>query len=574
MTSTSPLPSGVLPLVPGDPSHLGPFRLFGRLGSGGMGVVYAAVDGNDRRAAVKCVHRSHAADREFRARFAREVRLVRRVRAKSVPAFLGADTRADLPWLATEYVPGPTLDRHVREHGPLRGMDVSVFARGVAEALVAVHAAGVVHRDLKPGNVILSPEGPKVLDFGIARAAEESALTRTGGLVGTPGWISPEQYGGAEATERSDVFAWAGLVAYAATGNGPFGEGTSDVVAARVLSEPPSLVGVAEPLRGLLERALDKDPGRRPTAVEAVAAIEPVGGTFTGAPRALAESAEAWSGYAPPRRSWPRRHRRALSLGAAGLTLALVAGVGLWALSEGRLAGDGATGNVAGGTGSEGEPVGGAGGGGSIPADVPEEYRDLYENGIVTVAPDENAGDTLVRTIGSDGGGDALDQVRLDMSEHTWSYNMSPTITVTAEYLLDFGELRIHSNDFAMVERIEPEDTHLTTVPANSGGTLAVLSPEEPTAEFSLVFVTGGNASERDDVFAVYYVPGEVAHGGTRPEVGYPGGLCYLWRGAGMSESYGVPDPEEPTPFDATLSEGSPTNGCVYGPNKDLLSNG
>ncbi|WP_232532371.1 serine/threonine-protein kinase [Nocardiopsis dassonvillei] len=265
-----PLPPGVLPLASDEPRRVGPFRVVGRIGSGGMGVVYAALDDADRRVAVKCVHRVYAGDGEFRERFAREVALVRRVRAACVPGFLGADTRAEVPWLATEYVPGPTLDARVRARGPLTGAALTAFALGVAEALTAIHGAGVVHRDLKPGNVILSPSGPRVLDFGIARTVDGTALTRTGGLVGTPGWTSPEQYAGGEATDRSDMFAWGGLTAFAATGRNPFGAGGTDTLVPRVLSEPPDLEGLPGALRALVERALDKDPARRPDAAAAL----------------------------------------------------------------------------------------------------------------------------------------------------------------------------------------------------------------------------------------------------------------------------------------------------------------
>ncbi|SIO85219.1 putative serine/threonine protein kinase [Nocardiopsis sp. JB363] len=544
-----------------------------------MGVVYAALDGRDRRAAVKCVHRSHTADQGFRDRFAREVRLVRRVRATALPTFLDADTRADSPWLATEYVPGPTLDEYVRGHGPLRGDSLIAFALGTAEALTAIHSVGVVHRDLKPGNVILAPDGPKVLDFGIARAVEESALTRTGGLVGTPGWISPEQYRGADATDRSDVFAWGALVAYAATGVGPFGAAASDVLVSRVLSDPPSLDGVPETLRGVVERALAKEPGLRPDAAGLL--TEPV--LAVPAPRAVATSAEPapdrsvdpWREHAPPRRSWARRHRGALAVGAAGFVLALMAGTGVWSMVDERLGGgtddpaDGSTvdDGTAGGGGTEGETTDAA-----VPDDVPEEYRSLYESGNVTVAPDPEAGDTLVRAIEPAEGGEALDQVRLHMGGHSWSDTMNLTVTVTAEYLPDFGELRLHSNDFAKVERIDPEDESLTTTPANSGGTLATLSPEEPTAEFSVSFMSLSNGVPHDMYFAVYYTPTAVVRESARPEVDYTGGLCYLWRGPG--DSFNAPDPEEVTPIDAALSGGSPVNSCVYGPEQDLLQEG
>ncbi|WP_152486192.1 serine/threonine-protein kinase, partial [Nocardiopsis lucentensis] len=263
-------PFGLRPLTADEPRRVGSFRVVGRIGAGGMGSVYAALDDADRRVAVKCVHRVYAADAEFRQRFAREVALVRRVSAVCVPSFVDADPEADLPWLATEYVPGPTLHEHVGGNGPLAGDALPALAVGSAEALAAIHAAGVVHRDLKPGNVILSPEGPRVLDFGIARAVEETALTRTGGLVGTPGWIAPEQYRGAPATDRSDIYAWGGLVAFAATGRHPHGSGTSSTMAARILSEPPDLDGVPAGLREVLERALDKDPERRPDAATAM----------------------------------------------------------------------------------------------------------------------------------------------------------------------------------------------------------------------------------------------------------------------------------------------------------------
>ena len=578
MTRTSDLPVGVLPLVPDDPAHLGPFRVLGRLGAGGMGVVYAALDGRDRRAAVKCVHRSHTADQGFRDRFAREVRLVRRVRATALPTFLDADTRADSPWMATEYVPGPTLDEYVRGYGPLRGDALTSFAVDVAEALAAIHSADVVHRDLKPGNVILSPDGPKVLDFGIARAVEETALTRAGGLVGTPGWISPEQYRGADATDRSDVFAWAGLVAYAATGHGPFGTAASDVLVSRVLFDAPSLEGLPIGLRGLVERALDKEPVRRP---DAVGLLNEPGLTAPG-PRAIATSAEPvpdpefdpWRAHAPRRRSWARRHRTALTIGAAGLALVLAAGTGVWAVADGRLGG-GPTGDptdaqeTSDGTVSGEELADDA-----VPEDVPDEYRGLYETGTVTVVPDPEVGDVLVRALETDGGGETLDQVRLDMGEHSWSDTMNLTVTVTAEYLPDFGGLRLHSNDFVKVERIEPEEEYLTTTAANSGGTLAALSPEEPTAEFEVTFMSRSNGSQLDDMFAVYYTPTAAVPDDTRPEVGYPGGLCYPWRGPGVGEVGGAPEPEEATPLDATLTDGSPVNSCVYGPNKDAAEEG
>ncbi|GHD86118.1 serine/threonine-protein kinase [Streptomyces naganishii] len=259
----------VLPARPGDPSCVGPYRIIGRLGSGGMGTVYAGLDAGGLRVAVKVIHPAQAEDPEFRARFRWEVQLSARVQGPCLLPLLAADTEADAPWLATAYAPGPTLSGYLAEHGPLTGGTLYAFATGTAQALAAVHAAGVVHRDVKPQNVILTPAGPRVLDFGIARAADGTSVTRTGVMTGTPGWISPEYYRTSEAGPEGDLFAWGALVAYAATGRLPFGTGAPDVVAFRVLSGEPDLGEVPEAVREVVEKALAKDPAERITAESA-----------------------------------------------------------------------------------------------------------------------------------------------------------------------------------------------------------------------------------------------------------------------------------------------------------------
>ncbi|MGQ4383477.1 serine/threonine-protein kinase [Streptomyces sp. SAS_270] len=257
----------VQPARPGDPSRIGPYRIIGRLGAGGMGTVHAGLTADGLRVAVKVIHPAQAEDPEFRARFRREVQLSARVQGACLVPLLAADPEAAAPWLTTAYAPGPTLDQHLFEQGPLTGGTLYAFATGTAQALAAIHEAGVVHRDVKPQNVILTPAGPRVLDFGIARAADGTSVTRTGVMTGTPGWISPEYYRAGMAGPEGDMFAWGALVAYAATGHLPFGTGTPDVVAFRVISGDPDLDGVPEELRQLLERALAKDPSDRMTAV-------------------------------------------------------------------------------------------------------------------------------------------------------------------------------------------------------------------------------------------------------------------------------------------------------------------
>src|SRR5690625_2201393 len=192
------LPPELVPLRADDPAAIGPFRLAGRLGAGGMGTVYGGLDGAGRCIAVKVVHARFAERGDYRERFAYEADLVRRIDAECAPAFLGADPHAPTPWLATEFVPGRTLRAHVREFGPLEGAALLSFAAGTAEALGAVHGAGILHRDIKPGNVMLAPQGPRLLDFGIARAVEDTRTEE--GLFGTPGWLAPEQMAGTPAS--------------------------------------------------------------------------------------------------------------------------------------------------------------------------------------------------------------------------------------------------------------------------------------------------------------------------------------------------------------------------------------
>ncbi|WP_116246346.1 protein kinase [Nocardiopsis sp. FIRDI 009] len=255
------------PLTPGDPPHIGPHRLLARLGAGGMGEVYLARTPDGHLCALKVVKEDLAFDTQFRARFGREVRAARLVRGPFTPAVVDADPDAPAPWMATEYVPGPTLKEAVLAGGPFPEPSLRVLAVGLARALGTVHAAGIVHRDLKPANVLLSPRGPQVIDFGIARAVEGTVLTRTGQTLGTPAYTSPEQITGDEVSPRSDVFSMAGTVVFAASGEPPFGAGHPSAVLHRVLSEAPRLDRVPEGLlRDLVAVCLAKDPKARPDA--------------------------------------------------------------------------------------------------------------------------------------------------------------------------------------------------------------------------------------------------------------------------------------------------------------------
>ncbi|MFD9461739.1 serine/threonine-protein kinase [Streptomyces sp. NPDC060027] len=251
-----------------DPRVVGSFRLHRRLGAGGMGVVYLGSDRRGQRVALKVIRPDLAEDQEFRSRFAREVSAARRIRGGCTARLVAADLEADRPWFATQYVPGPSLHDKVAEEGPLSAADVAAVGAALSEGLVAVHEAGVVHRDLKPSNILLSPKGPRIIDFGIAWATGASTLTHVGTAVGSPGFLAPEQVRGAAVTPATDVFALGATLAYAATQDSPFGQGSSEVMLYRVVHEEPHLHGVPDALAPLVRACLAKDPEERPSTLQ------------------------------------------------------------------------------------------------------------------------------------------------------------------------------------------------------------------------------------------------------------------------------------------------------------------
>ncbi|MGN9782248.1 tetratricopeptide repeat protein [Nonomuraea sp. ZG12] len=253
------------PLRVGDPLQVGPYRLQGRLGGGGMGQVFLGRSRGGRPVAVKVVRPELAHDEGFRRRFAIEVEAARLVGGFYTAQVVDADTDADQPWLATDYIPGPSLQQAVAAHGPLPPAAVGVLGAGLAEGLAAIHKCKLVHRDLKPGNVILAANGPRVIDFGVARALDTTSHTATGAVIGTPAFMSPEQIRSDEVGPASDVFSLGAVLVFAATGRGPFGDGHHHAIMYRILHNDPDLAGLPSDLTDLVGACLAKTPQTRPS---------------------------------------------------------------------------------------------------------------------------------------------------------------------------------------------------------------------------------------------------------------------------------------------------------------------
>jgi serine/threonine protein kinase len=312
-------------LRPDDPRTIGPFQLQGRLGSGGMGDVFLAFDARGRAVALKTL--PPGAGEEARTRLRREADLLAGVRSPHVARCLGVDTASAVPWIAMDYVPGPTLHEAAK---PLPDPVLRLLATGLAEALAALHAQGIVHRDVKPANVILTHQGPVLVDLGIARTQDLTALTRAGFVIGSPGWMAPEQMNGDQITSAVDVWGWGSALLYAATGRLPFGDGPIEVLMHRVRSEEPDVSGVPAWLEPPLRRALVKEPAARATAAEILAAF---GGQ---APTVVARTASPPTVAAPPPVVPPAAQPSAARTGSspwlapAAVLAAVVVGVVAW----------------------------------------------------------------------------------------------------------------------------------------------------------------------------------------------------------------------------------------------------
>lgn len=256
--------------------RLGPYRLLGMLGEGGMGVVHHGVDDAGRQVAIKVLRAELAKDTTFRHRLAREVDTMRRIQDRNVAEILDADIGAERPYIVTRFIDGHPLEETVRVTGPMVGRMLAGVAAGLAEGIAAIHRAGVVHRDLKPNNVMLVDGLPVIIDFGIAHATDSTRLTQTGMIVGTPGYIAPEIVAGRSPGPEVDIYAWAATVAFAATGRSPFGNGSMESVLARIMAGRPDLAGIPTRLEPILSAALARDPERRPSAVQIVSWLQGV----------------------------------------------------------------------------------------------------------------------------------------------------------------------------------------------------------------------------------------------------------------------------------------------------------
>ncbi|MDQ0957660.1 hypothetical protein QFZ66_001538 [Streptomyces sp. B4I13] len=292
-----------------DPQRVGRYRISALLGAGGMGRVFLGRSPSGRLIAVKVVRAELAEDPGFRRRFAQEVAAARKVTGFYTAALVDADPDGSPPWLATAYVPGMALDQAVAAHGPWPVGPVRMLGAGLAEALEAIHAAGLVHRDLKPSNVLIAADGPRVVDFGISVAAESTALTRTGTILGTPGFMAPEQLTGDPVTPATDVFAFGAVLTYAAVGTGPFGTGSAQSLNFRIAYEEPRLDRLPGPGLEIVARCLAKNPADRPAVGELIEELAQVAGVGGYTPTEVVTEVAAWL---------PRQVARALSATLTG----------------------------------------------------------------------------------------------------------------------------------------------------------------------------------------------------------------------------------------------------------------
>ena len=326
-----------------DPRQVGAYRLLGRLGAGGMGEVFLGESPGHRKVAVKLLRTEHAQDPQFRQRFAREVAAAKMVGGFHTAPVVDADPDGDPPWLVTAYISGPSLADAVKRSGPLDPEAVRLLGAALAEGLAAIHACGLVHRDLKPGNIILADDGPRIIDFGVARTPDASDLTSTGILVGTVSYMSPEQVSGERVDARSDVFSLGSVLAYAATGRSPFEAPTMPAIASRIVGGAPDTEGIAVPLRDTIAACLAKDPAARPTLDAVTASLTGAAHPDTYVPPPQTRYAERVVAPAPvtyptvPAAAIPAptelpRRSRGAPAGAAALSAAAVivaAGVGV-----------------------------------------------------------------------------------------------------------------------------------------------------------------------------------------------------------------------------------------------------
>ncbi|MFC4061165.1 serine/threonine-protein kinase [Planomonospora corallina] len=319
--------SEIGPLRPGDPPRLGDYELRGRLGEGGQGVVYLGESASGERAAVKLLHVRFTGDEHAHSRFARELQAARRVEAFCTARVLAADLDGETPYIASELIDGPSLRRVVQRGGPLAGEDLERLAIGTATALAAIHRAGIVHRDFKPDNVLLAPDGPRVVDFGIAKIIDESG-TITTRAVGTPAYMAPEQISGERVGRPADVFAWGATMVFTATGRAPFGGDTIVATLHRVINHEADLSGLPGDLREIVADCLAKDQARRPAADEVLRRLlgHPAQDGAEASDAELAEGAQAATADltrgGSPARSRPAWRRQVAAGGAAAAVLA------------------------------------------------------------------------------------------------------------------------------------------------------------------------------------------------------------------------------------------------------------